>query len=87
MSRRLKVKPGVLGTSTFYKLAVQNIRFFGRMYEPLLFAMTNLFTGNPTRDLKKGVEMFKKGKLKIVPSFKGAFVTMGIFSKVGRKER
>lgn len=84
VSRRLKIKPKS-GVAKFYQLAVQNIRFFGRMYEPLLFGMTNLWTGKPAKDLKLGREMLKKGKLKIFPSLKGN-LTMGIFSKVKRKE-
>jgi heterodisulfide reductase subunit C len=85
VSRKLGIKPKS-GVAKFYKLAVQNIKFFGRMYEPLLFGMTNLWTGKPTKDLKLGREMFKKGKLKVIPSLKGN-LTMGIFSKVKKKEK
>lgn len=84
-SSRLKIKPKE-NVAKFYRFAVQNIKYFGRMYEPLLFGLTNLFTGHPTKDLKLGQAMFLKGKLKVIPSFKG-HITMGIFSKVKKREK
>ncbi|HAW49421.1 TPA: heterodisulfide reductase subunit C [bacterium] len=79
----LRIKPKIKEVPIFYKLVLTNIRFLGRMYELGLIGALKLCTGNFMQDVNLGITMFKKGKLKLLPSFtfKGALTAMNIFNK------
>lgn len=87
MALRAGVKPKVPEVASFYRSSLLNIRLFGRMYELGLIGQLKLATRQFTKDLKLGQEMFKKGKLKLLPGFAGSGRTRGIFSRVRRLER
>jgi len=86
MAVRSKVKPKIPEVSAFYRTALFNIRFFGRMYEVGLIGMLKLFTRQFTKDMGLGLKMFKKGKLKLLPSFTGFRISRRIFSRVRKAE-
>lgn len=84
---RAGVKLKVPEVTVFYRTGLTNIRFFGRMYELGLVGMLKLATGQFTKDIGLGIKMFKKGKLKLLPSFQGSSVTRRIFAKVKEQEK
>lgn len=83
------VKPQVSNVNAFYKAALRNIKWFGRMYELGLIGDLKLHTFEFFKDMRLGVKMFFKGKLKIIPSVSPGrtITTMSIFSRVNKKER
>jgi heterodisulfide reductase subunit B len=60
--------PALPAVDKFSRLFLQNIGLLGRLYEVGLMAGLNLATGQPLKDLDMGLEMFKRGKLKLIPS-------------------
>ena len=66
---------------------LENIKLFGRTYEPGVVAMFKLRTREFTRDLGMGVEMIKKGKFNLLPRFTGAWSVRKIFMRAGRREK
>lgn len=84
---RSRIKPKVPEVAAFYRTALSNIRFFGRMYEVGLIGMLKLATRQFTKDLGLGLNMFKKGKLLIFPKMSGFFIVKRIFSKVKKLEK
>ncbi len=80
------VKPSVKSVRNFFNTAVKNISWFGRMYELGLIMGLKLKSGEFTKDMELGRQMFMKGKLKILPSFKGMRDTRRIFRAVRKKE-
>jgi heterodisulfide reductase subunit C len=83
---RRGVKPSVKSVPRFFYTAVKNIKQFGRMYELGLIMVMKLKSGEYTKDVKLGLEMVKKGKLKLVPSFKGMRDARRIYKAVQKKE-
>jgi heterodisulfide reductase subunit C len=81
------IKPKVTDMAAFYRAGLMNIRFFGRMYELGLIGILKLSTGQLTRDIDLGIKMLKKGKLKLLPSFKGSSSTRRIFAKAKESSR
>lgn len=53
----------------FNKVFLRNVDILGRAYELGLIAEVNLRTGQPLKDLPMGLEMIRKGKIKITPTF------------------
>jgi len=84
---RYNIKPKIPDMSSFYRIALSNIKFFGRMHELSLISILKLSTRQFAKDLVLGLKMLKKGKLKILPSFRGFFVVKKIFSEIKNKER
>ncbi len=84
---RSGIKPGDSQVSAFYHKGISNIRHFGRMYEAGLIGMLKISTGQLTGDLGLGLKMFKKGKLKLLPTFKGSRSMKNIFSRVKKAEK
>jgi len=80
------LKPSVKSAKRFFYTAVKNIRRFGRMYELGLIMGLKLKSGEFTKDMKLGMEMFRKGKIKLVPSFKGMRDTRRIYRAVKKEE-
>jgi heterodisulfide reductase subunit C len=66
-AQRNKIKPARKDVLTFYRVALQNIRRFGRMYELWLIASLKLKTLDFFKDLQLGTKMLKKRKLKWAP--------------------
>ena len=87
MAIRTGVKPMVPEVAAFYRASLFNIRFSGRMYELGLIGMLKLSTGQLTKDLGLGIKMLKKGKLKLLPTFRGSSMTRRIFAKVKEQEK
>ena len=87
MATRAGVKPKVPEITAAYCSGLTNIRFFGRLYELGFAGMFYLSTGQLTKDLSLGIKMFKKGKLKLLPSFRGSSITRRIFAKVREQEK
>ncbi len=83
---RKGVQPSVKSVKQFFYSAVKNIAHFGRLYELGLIMAMKLKSGEYTKDLKLGLEMLKKGKLKLVPSFKGVRDARKICKAVKKKE-
>ena len=69
MALRAGVKPNVPEVAAFYRSSIQNIRLFGRMYELGVIAQLKLSTRQFLKDMYLGVEMLRKGKLKLLPEF------------------
>ncbi len=53
----------------FNKVFLRNVDILGRAYELGLIAEMNLRTGQPLKDVPMGLEMIRKGKIKIAPTF------------------
>ena len=63
------------------------LKFGGRMYEIGLIGLLNILTLRPFNDMPLGMKMFKKGKLKILPSIKKPFMMMKMFSKAKKLKK
>jgi heterodisulfide reductase subunit C len=86
LAARKGVKPSVKSVPRFFYTAVKNIKQFGRLYELGLIMVMKLKSGEYTKDMKLGLEMVKKGKLKLMPSFKGMWDARRIYRAVEKKE-
>jgi len=87
MAKHNGVRPKLPEIAAFYRAGFSNIRFFGRLYELGMIGTLKLATGNLKKDMGLGMRMFKKGKLKLLPSFKGSSTTKRIFKKVKEREK
>ena len=83
---RKGVKPSVKSVRRFFYTAVKNIQQFGRLYELGLIMAIKLKSWEYTKDMKLGIEMLKKRKLKLLPSFKGAWDARRICKAVKKRE-
>jgi len=63
----LEISDDIKVIPLFYRIALKNIRTFGRMYEVGMIAALKFATREFFKDLKLGVKMGLKGKLKILP--------------------
>ena len=79
---RKGMKPTVPGVASFYKAALSNIKKCGRMYELGMIMELKLRTFDFFKDMALGMKMFKKRKLKMMPSLTGALTTWKIFRRV-----
>lgn len=61
------LKPSVPAVADFLKVAARDINIFGRLYEAGVMAELNLRSGKPFKDLDIGWELFRRGKLGILP--------------------
>jgi heterodisulfide reductase subunit C len=86
IAQRNKVKAKITAIPIFYRSFLSNLAFFGRAYELGLVVTFKLLTRNFTKDIGLGLRMIRKGKLRILPSFKGALAARRILSKVKAKE-
>ena len=68
-ARRRGIPPAIPEVETFSRLFLQDIRLMGRVYEAGLMAALNLATKQPLKDMAMGLEMLKRGKLKLLPAF------------------
>ena len=81
------VKPTIPQVASFYKAALGNIRTCGRMYEVGMIVALKMRTLEFFKDMGLGMRMFKKGKLKLLPSLASALTTQKIFRRVRQIEK
>jgi len=73
--------------SSFYKSFLQDLKFFGRIYELGLMMWLKLKTREFTKDMGLGMEMMKRRSLKLIPHFVRPREVQRIFNKVEELER
>jgi heterodisulfide reductase subunit C len=81
------IDPAIGSVRSFHKAALASIKRFGRMWEAGLIVSLKLRTGNYTKDMDLGIRMFRKGKLKVLPSFTGSRRAGRLFSRVKKVEK
>ena len=79
---RKGIKPAIPQVASFYKAALSNIKMCGRMYELGMIIGLKMRTFEFFKDAGMGMKMFRKGKLKMIPSLTGAMRTRRIFRRV-----
>jgi len=79
---RKGIKPAIPQVASFYKAALSNIKMCGRMYELGMIIGLKMRTFEFFKDAAIGMKMFRKGKLKMLPSLSGALRTRKIFRRV-----
>lgn len=84
MMMREKKRPKVPDVLKLSKCFVQNLKWFGRMYELGMVGMLKLRTGKFTQDMAMGMKMLKKGKFNLLPRFTGARTVRKIIKRVGK---
>jgi heterodisulfide reductase subunit B len=67
-SKKRGLPPAIPEIDKFSNLFLRDIGLLGRLYEVGLMAGLNLVTGQLMKDMDMGMEMMKKGKLKLIPS-------------------
>jgi len=87
ISIRRGMKPAIPEVASFYKAALANIKKCGRMFEIGMIVGLKLRTFQFFKDSGLGMKMFLKGKLKMIPSLKGAWTTWKIFRRVKSVEK
>ncbi len=68
IAREVGIAPKVPEVALFNKAFLRQVDLWGRAYELGLIAELNLRSGQPFRDLPLGLEMLRKGKLRLLPS-------------------
>lgn len=63
------IPPKVREAALFNKVFLRDVNILGRAYELGLMAEMNLRTGQPFRDLPMGLEMIRKGRLRLLPEY------------------
>lgn len=66
-SRARGIPPKVPEVALFTGIFLRNVHRLGRTYELGLMAEMNLRGGHPLKDLRMGLEMLRKGKIKLLP--------------------
>ena len=84
---RRGIRPAIPQIASFYRAALANIKKCGRMYELGMIVGLKMRTFEFFKDAGLGMKMFKKGKLKMIPSLTGALRTWSIFSRVKSIEK
>jgi heterodisulfide reductase subunit C len=84
---RRKVKPAVGSVRAFHKAVLANLRCFGRMWEAGMIVSLKIRTRDWFKDMELGQRMFRKGKLKLLPTFTGSHRFRKVFSRVRKLER
>lgn len=79
---RRKIKPTIPQMAFFYRAALSTIKKCGRMYEIGVIMGLKMRTFEFFKDAGLGLKMFRKGKLKMIPSFTGALRARKIFNRV-----
>ncbi|MFB0555925.1 MAG: 4Fe-4S dicluster domain-containing protein [Phycisphaerae bacterium] len=82
IARRQRIKPTIPQIASFYRAALSNIKKCGRMYEMGMIVGLKMRTFEFFKDAGLGMKMFRKGKLKMIPSLTGALRTWKIFNRV-----
>ena len=84
---RNRKKPQIPDVLKFNKSFVQNLNWFGRIYELGMVAMLKLRTGKFTEDLAMGIKMLRKDKFNLFPRFEGGRVVHKILKHVKKQEK
>jgi heterodisulfide reductase subunit C len=84
---RQGIKPTISQVAAFNRASLANIKKCGRMYEMGMIIGLKMRTFELFKDAKLGMKMFRKGKLKLLPSFTGAGRTWRIFNRVRKIEK
>ena len=83
MSSALGVS-GEKSPETFHRLFLKDVKARGRVHEGTLMAKYKLKSGQLFTDLDLGLQLFKKGKLPLIPrGIKGKKQIREIFSRAG----
>jgi len=61
------IVPAIPDVDRFNKAFLRIVKLFGRVHELTLAAAFNIAMGRPFQDLKFGLEMFRRGRLRIIP--------------------
>jgi len=85
--QRDKKTPQVPDVLEFNKRFVENLKWFGRLYELGMIAMLKLSTRKFTQDMALGMKMLKKRKFNLYPEFRGSRVVRKIFRRVKHQEK
>jgi heterodisulfide reductase subunit C len=80
-------EPQIPDVLKFSKSFVENLNWFGRLYELGMIAMLKLRTGKFTEDMAMGIKMLKKDKFNLLPRFKGSRATHQILKRVKKREK
>ncbi len=67
-AKKRGLPPTIPEVDKFSTLFLRDIGLLGRLYELGLMAGMNLVTGQLTKDVDMGLEMVKRGKLKLIPA-------------------
>jgi len=71
---------------TFHQAFLKTIKMFGRVHELTLIGLYKMKTGTYFNDMKLGMDMFKKGKIHLLPHrSKNSRAVKEIFNKSGMK--
>ena len=68
-ARRRGVPPAIPEIPKFNSIFMRLAGFFGRVPEALLMGAFNLARGKPAHDAKLGWQLFRKGRLNLIPKF------------------
>lgn len=68
-ARHRGIPAAIPEVAKFSNLFLRDIGIFGRLYEVGLMAGLNLLTGQLMKDMDMGLEMMKRRKLRLIPSF------------------
>ena len=80
-------EPRIPDVLKFNKIFVQNLNWFGRIYELGMVGMLKLRTGKFTEDLAMGMKMLKKDKFNLLPRFEGGRAVHKILKRVKKQEK
>jgi heterodisulfide reductase subunit C2 len=80
-------RPMVPDVLKFSRSFVQNLNWFGRVYELGMIVMLKLRTLKFTQDLGMGIMMFMNQKFNLFPGFTGSRATRKILKRVKKQEK
>lgn len=86
LALRKGIKPAVPRVPAFHQCFLDSVKRWGRTYEVGMIAAYKLRSGDLMGDMKLGVDMFKKGKLGLLPhGIKGKAEVKEIFAGKGKE--
>lgn len=72
----------------FYREFLNNLKSYGRSFEPMMIVKFNMKSRQPFKDAANGMKMFKKGKIGVLPNKpKGMDKVRKIFDRVKSEEK
>lgn len=84
------IKPAIDVGPMFYESFMASVKMWGRVFEPEMMLRIGVKKGNPVSYLKKdlplGLDMFKKGKLALIPHRGGASDVKRIVQNIEKME-
>jgi heterodisulfide reductase subunit C len=87
VAQEKKIKTDSGNMKLFNRLWMFLLKYGGRMYELGLTGMLNMFTLRPFKDLPLGMKMFKKGKLRLLPTIRRPLEMMKMFSRARKLKK